>query len=224
MFKHMSFVCKVIMVLALLAIGRGIDLYAGPPALSLDELVGKVEQRYSLSGFRARFDQQSTIKAMDITDSASGTIYVKRPDKMRWEYDAPEQQTVVTDGKTLWIYRQEDHQVMVGKAPEYFGGGRGAVFLSDIETIRSRFTLTLEAPDGPDYRVKMIPLEKAYDLAQIYLTISADTFDIVEIDTYNTYQDRTRITMSHIVFDDTLSDSLFTFVIPEGTDVLELEE
>ena len=70
----------------------------------------------------------------------------------------------------------------------------------------------------------MIPKQTAYDLASIGLSVSKDTFDIVEITTLNSYQDQTRISLTHIAFDDGLNDSLFTFIIPEGADVLELEE
>jgi len=225
MINYLSFNHKrgIILLVSAILLLWGCRLHA-ESQLPLDEIVKKVEQHYSASGFHARFDQQSTIKAMQITDTATGRIYVKRPDKMRWEYDFPEKQTVVTDGRTLWIYRPEDNQVMVGKAPEYFGGGKGASFLSDIKTIRTHFSISLEKPDDRYYQLKLIPRQTGYDLTSIGLSVSKDTFDIVEIITLNSYLDRTRISLTHIAFDDTLNDSLFTLIIPEGTDVLELEE
>jgi outer membrane lipoprotein carrier protein len=77
--------------------------------LALDEILNRVENRYAVAGFSARFEQVSTIPAMDITETASGRIFVKRPGMMRWEYEKPDLQTVITDGKTLWIYRPEDN-------------------------------------------------------------------------------------------------------------------
>jgi len=201
-----------------------VAVWAQEAQISLDTIMERIESRYAASGFQARFDQQSTIKSMDITDMAGGRIYVKRPDKMRWEYDFPERQTVVTDGSTLWIYRPEDNQVLVGRAPEYFGGGKGAAFLSDIRTLRDNFTLSLESPDDGHHKIKLIPKKKTMDLHEIYLSVSKDLYDVAEIITYNAYQDQTLIRLSHVVFDKNLSDSMFTFAIPRGAEVLKLEQ
>jgi outer membrane lipoprotein carrier protein len=192
---------------------------------TLGEILDNIEKRYAGIGFSARFDQSSTIKAMEITDTASGKIFVKRPGKMRWEYEEPDKQTIITDSKTLWIYRPNDNQVMIGKAPVYFADGKGASFLSDMNLIRKKFSISLEAAVKDDtYYLKLLPQEKKIDLSVIYLSISKTTFDIIEIVTYNLYEDETRIRLSQVDFKQNLDDSMFQFNIPEGTDVLELEE
>lgn len=192
---------------------------------ALDEIIARVEDRYAGPGFTARFFQTSILKAIEVTDTASGQIFVKRPGMMRWEYEHPEQQTIVTDGKTLWIYRPEDHQVMIGKAPTFFGDGKGAGFLSDIRQIQNQFLISLENRDpNGDYRLKLFPVEKTFDIALISLTVSAKTFDIVKIITYNAYNDETRIALSDIQLKHDLDDQLFTFQIPEGIEILYLDE
>jgi outer membrane lipoprotein carrier protein len=194
-------------------------------SLSLDEIITHVEKRYSVSGFSAQFFQTSTIKAMDITDTASGTAYFKRPGKMRWKYEAPERQTLITDGNTLWIYRPDDNQVMIGKAPSFFKGGKGFSFLSDMKEIRQKFKMSLEK-EGPEgfWVLKLLPKEKTVDIVKILLTISKATFDVVEIATYNSYGDQTRFVFSHIQFKKKIDDSLFHFNIPKDVEVLHLDE
>ncbi|MBW1698033.1 MAG: outer membrane lipoprotein carrier protein LolA [Deltaproteobacteria bacterium] len=194
-------------------------------ALTLEEILEGVERRYSGSGFSARFFQISTLKAMQITESASGRLYVKHPGKMRWEYEAPEKQVIITDGKKLWIYRPEDSQVMVGKAPVFFGEGKGAGFLSDIRRIRKNFQLSLQ-PEGEKsrYVIKLIPKKKTYDLAAVYLSILPDTFDVAQVITQNDYGDETRIGLSDFSYDQKLPDSLFEFQIPEGVDIVQMDE
>ena len=88
--------------------------------LSLDQILEGMEKRYANSRFFAKFFQESTIKAMEITDFASGKVYVRHPGKMRWEYEKPDRQIIITDGFKLWIYRPEDNQVMTGSAPDFF--------------------------------------------------------------------------------------------------------
>jgi outer membrane lipoprotein carrier protein len=194
-------------------------------SLSLDEIITRVEKHYSVSGFSAQFSQTSIIKAMDITDTASGTAFFKRPGKMRWEYKTPERQMIITDGNTLWVFRPDDKQVMIGKAPSFFKGGKGFSFLSDMKEIRQKFNMSLEekSPEG-FFVLKLIPREKTYDVVQIRLTISKATFDVVEIVTYNSYGDETWFVFSNIQFKQKIDDSLFHFNIPEDVEVLHLDE
>jgi outer membrane lipoprotein carrier protein len=41
----------------------------------------------------------------------SGTVYFRRPGKMRWEYESPEKNLFLVDGKTAWFYVQADRTV-----------------------------------------------------------------------------------------------------------------
>lgn len=198
---------------------------AEPSEMSVDEILKKVEAIYTASEFSADFVQVSTIKAMEISDSASGRLFVKYPGKMRWEYQEPEKQIIVSDGVQLWMYRPEDQQVMVGDAATFFGEGKGAGFLSDIQLIRKEFEISLEdIRFGDYYNLKLIPLKKNWDLARIHLLVSKETFKIFQVYTYNAYEDATRIEFSNLKFDARLADELFTFVIPDNADVLQLDQ
>ena len=209
--------------------GRANAVSAEKPAelktnITLDEILEKVEKRYSLSGFTAGFFQSSTLKALKITDTAVGKITIKRPGKMRWIYEAPEPQSIITDGNRLWIYRPDDNQVMLGVAPSFFGGGKGASFLTDIRVMKKTFDITVETPDVPDrYKLKLIPKQKTIDITHIFVWVSSKTWDISEVATYNTYGDETRLEFSNIEFIDDLPEPLFMFTIPDGVNVVQLD-
>jgi len=192
--------------------------------ITLEDILKKVEKRYALSGFTAGFFQSSTIKALNITDTAVGKISIKRPGKMRWIYEAPERQSIITDGTRLWIYQPDDNQVMLGVAPSYFGGGKGASFLTDIREMRATFDITLETTDVPDrYKLKLVPKQKSVDVTHVIVWVATLTWEVSEVATYNTYGDETRIEFSHIEFIDDLPDPLFMFTIPDGTNVVQLD-
>lgn len=197
---------------------------ANPSGLSLDEVLKRLESRYSAPGFSARFFQTSTLKAMDITETASGTMLVKRPGMMYWVYEKPDKQVIVTDGKNLWIYRPADNQVTVGSSPSFFGDGKGASFLSNIQSLRKTFHVTLEKMNASqEYVLKLVPMDKSYDLSSVLLVVSGDTSDIVEVVTYNSYEDETRIELSNIQMEQNLDDSQFKFEIPQGAEVVKMD-
>lgn len=196
-----------------------------PDAAALDRILSGVEKRYAGEGFVVRFHQESTLKAMDITDDAEGRLIIKHPDKMRWEYETPEKQLVITNGEDLWIYRPEDNQVMIGSAPEFFKGGKGASFMSDIRRVRKHFGVSLEtAKAGEYYLLKLIPRDEKLDLVQILMKISAATFEVTEVTTENSYGDQTLIRFNGYQFNRQPRDAEFAFTIPDDADVVRIAE
>lgn len=217
-----------VIMLVLLGGLRDLGNAAEGNSLTVDRILEQVENKYANSKFSANFIQKSTIKAMDITDMATGKVYIKYPGMMRWEYEKPDRQIIITDADKLWIYRPEDNQVMTGNAPTFFRDGKGASFLSDIRLIRQKFDISLEQgkPEESDlfYHLKLIPLEKTLDISTIRLLISQKTFNVLQVRTLNYYGDETRIDLMNSAFGVNLEDSLFSFEIPEGVDVLQIDE
>jgi outer membrane lipoprotein carrier protein len=176
--------------------------------LTVDQILEHVENKYTNSKFAADFIQKSTIKAMNIKDMATGKVYIKYPGMMRWEYEKPERQIIITDGDKLWVYRPEDNQVMT--------------------VIRQKFDISLEPgqPAESDlfHHLKLIPREKTLDIAEIRLMVSKQTFNVLQVMTLNFYGDETRIDLINFAFGVDMDDSLFSFTIPQGVDVLQIDE
>jgi len=232
---------KKILFCVILIVGCGLIICFGPeifasetmepeisatPAASLshETLLEKLGQRYNTADFSARFDQESLLKALDITDTASGKVWFKHPGMMRWEYERPEKYAIISDGKTLWIYRPEDNQVVIGDAMTYFSNGKGASFLSNFKLVQDAYMVSLAEPDRDGrYTLKLVPQKKQLDLAAIFLNINQKTYDIESVRTLTDYGDETHIEFSDLKFEATDPD-LFHFQIPPGSDILRLEE
>lgn len=200
--------------------------FTGSVAAEMDALAAQiltgVEERYASSAFSARFNIESTLKAMQVTDTAAGRLMVKYPGKMRWEYQQPDPMLFITDGATIWMYQPAERQVTVGQADQVLGGSQGASFLSDIRLLRQQFQVDID-PNGSEelVRLKLTPREESFDIAFIYMTIARATHDVIEVLTTNQYDDTTRIVFYDIAFQQSFPDSLFHFDIPEGVDVLQ---
>jgi len=224
-----TLLCSVILLFIVAtfmpSIKIGMQIAAAGSNPSLDQILAGMEKRYANSKFSAKFLQESTIKAMEITDFASGRVYVRHPGMMRWEYEKPDKQVIITDGYKLWVYRPEDNQVMTGSAPEFFRDGRGASFLSDIKLIRNKFNIELlESKTNVFYELKLTPLDKNMDVTDIRLAVSKEHFTVMRVITYNFYGDETRIELLNSEFNVQMDDDLFSFEIPEGVDVLKIDE
>jgi len=218
--------CHAFLLLAVIAGGLGPARAQSSDNLPpLDYVLKEVEKRYTGSQFAADFLQESTIKSMEITDFASGRLYVRYPGMMRWEYEKPDRQVIITDGKKLWIYRPTDNQVMVGSAPVFFRDGKGASFLSDISLVRKKFNIQLARAEGEYlYELRMKPIEGTLNVSEIRLYITPRTYHIARIVTLNDYGDDTRIDIVSPQFNANLEPSLFSFEIPPGADVQKIDE
>ena len=194
-------------------------------SLSKQEIIAKLESRYGGADIQAEFTQESTLAAMDITDTATGRVWFKHPGMMRWEYETPDQHAIVTDGETLWIHRPVDNQVIVGDALTYFGNGKGASFLSNIELVKEEFSVEKAADPKPGYiSLKLIPRQKELEISKIFLNIDPETFIVEGVTTKNAYGDDTRINFKNIRFKEEISAEKFQFEIPKGADVVTMEQ
>ena len=209
----------------LLSSEQRLSAQAAESDLTLEQILDRLEKHYTGNNFKAEFIQESTVEAMAITDFASGKIFVRYPGKMRWEYEKPERQIIITDGFKLWIYRPADNQVMTGSAPTFFSDGKGASFLSDITLVRKKFDISLgESKDDFFYELKLKPLGKTLDVTDIRLSVTKNTFTVIRVVTYNSYGDKNHIEFLNHEFKADLKDSLFSFEAPKGTDVLQIDE
>jgi outer membrane lipoprotein carrier protein len=195
-----------------------------PLAPELQTILDRIEKRYADTGFTATFVQETTVADLNITDVASGRLMMKRPASMRWEYDKPDAHTIISDGEHLWIHRPLENQVMVGTSPRFFGREQGAVFLSDMNSIRKMFDISLaEKTDDRRYVLRLVPGEPTPGVKEVLLSVTRDTDEIFEIVIHTVDGNETRIELIDLAFTRDLPGRLFTFSIPAGTDVLQLE-
>src|SRR6516164_3380495 len=78
----------------------GVGLHAQTDVHAIAE---KVDQRYNrMQTLQAQFSE--TYSGAGMTRHESGTLELKKPGRMRWDYTEPRPKTFLTDGKTAWFY------------------------------------------------------------------------------------------------------------------------
>ena len=89
---------------AILAIGLAVSapLAAAAQQLSLGEISGYLNQLRTAKGDFTQINDDGSI--------SSGTIYIKRPGKVRFEYNAPDSGLVIAGANTVVIYDKKSNQ------------------------------------------------------------------------------------------------------------------
>lgn len=85
-------------------------LLAAPlAAQDVHALASKVDQHYDhMRSLEAQFTETYTGAGMSRTES--GTLLLKKPGRMRWDYDQPRPKLFLSDGQTAWFYVPGERQ------------------------------------------------------------------------------------------------------------------
>jgi outer membrane lipoprotein carrier protein len=80
------------------------------PTPDVHAIAQAVDERYNhLRSLRAEFTEIYRGGEMERTES--GTLWLKKPGKMRWEYRSPTEKLFLSDGQNAWFYMPGDRQV-----------------------------------------------------------------------------------------------------------------
>ncbi len=83
---------------------------AGQAAPDVHAIAQAVDDHYNhLRTLQAEFSE--TYRGAGVERSESGSLWLKKPGKMRWEYRVPQEKLFVSDGKNAWLYIPADRQV-----------------------------------------------------------------------------------------------------------------
>lgn len=100
------------MLLAASTLGLALGTTSSAAAEQTGQFVRLFEARYRAARtLQATFFEEYKDNAQ-IVRTEAGTAYFRRPGKMRWEYESPEKDIFLVDGKNAWFYVPGDHTVM----------------------------------------------------------------------------------------------------------------
>ncbi len=208
-------------VLTLVAVASA-TVVAPCRAAGVTDIVAKLQARYDdTASFRATFNQEIQSVALAQKLDAWGRVYYRRPGRMRWEFAGPEKQTVVADGKTLWLHQETQRQVVKMQLATAFRTTTPMSFLIGLGRLSDDFEAELiGGPPGDILHLRLRPKGGAGDVGALELDVSAATFDIVGALVTDAAGGTTRWRFSDLERNLALDDALFHFDVPDGVDVV----
>jgi len=204
-------------IATLLAVPR---LCAG---LSVGDIVSKVQERYDATkDFTADVTQEVTVASLGKTITARGTISFKRPGKMRLELSGDDEQIIVADGTTLWLYQPKEKQVLKAPFDSAFRSSSPISFLTGVGRIADDFDVSLdgESADGHDLYLLLQPRHDGASVGRLRLTVARKTFDIHGAEVHDPAGNVSRLQFDRIRRNIDLTDDQFVFQVPPGVDVI----
>ena len=211
----------ILTLAAILTLGAG-----ATAAPTLDEAVSALEQaQRRVTDLKAPFRQAAHNKALNQTLDARGTLYLKKPGRLRWEYQTPTPQEIVSDGTRLWIYTPELKQVNVSPAPAALAGPAGS-FLQGLGQVREHFDARFLNPAQPTDADGLVVLDLAPKrpqplLARLIVSVDPRSWLVRQAIVHDELGNTVTVRFGDTVVNSGLSDSLFVFVPPPGVAVVQ---
>lgn len=188
-----------------------------------EKLAFKIESKYkSLKTLKASFERETKSQDFSTLRKFKGEMYLKNPNKFRIELSS---QTVVSDGKYVWVYSEENKQVtknLVDRTSEFF---RPNDYLFNFS---KKYNYQLEGEEKIEkslcYKMVYISTEKDDFFKKIVVFFEKKTLLIKKIEYLDQNDNYTTLNFKDIKVNQRLSDSKFVFIPPEGVELVDLTE
>jgi len=199
----------------------------GAEALSLDNVVGKIQDTYEQTGqVKARFTQTATLSSMKKREREEGVFYFKKPKCMRWVYTKPAAKELVINPEKAWLYVPADRMAYVQDADAIFKSAVSVRFLAGIGKLKDDFRISFapekEAGKSGDYLLDLVPVKPQEGVRKLQIAVNRETFQIEKLVLFDSYGNVTTLAFSAIELNRDLPDSLFTFKPPAGVEVMDM--
>ena len=184
----------------------------------------------SLEGFvktarsgRATFTQVVTSPAKEgqvaKTKTSSGSFEFLRPNRFKFLYKKPFEQSIVADGQTLWLYDVDLNQVTSRPLAQTLNGTPAAVIAAaaDLKGLEADFKLTALPEKAGLQWVQAVPKTKDGQLQSISVGFKAGELAVLEI--LDSFGQRSVMTFNQFEVNPALTAASFAFKPPVGADV-----
>jgi outer membrane lipoprotein carrier protein len=195
----------------------------GAQAPTADAVARDLQRKYDrVTDFSADFVHSYRGGVLRQQATERGTLLVKKPGKMRWEYTSPEKKLFVSDGHKIYSYIPQDRQVVVGTMPRDEQAPTPALFLTGKGDITRDFTAVFdkvpEARPGST-ALKLTPKRREPEYESLTLVIDPKTLALQMLITVDAQGGRSAFTFSNLKENVGLADSQFVFKMPRNVDV-----
>ena len=189
---------------------------------SASELAADLQKKYNgISTFSADFTHEHEGGVLRRKMSEQGSLQVKKPGRMRWDYKAPEKKLFVSDGTTIYFHDITNNQVTVSQMPQGDDVSSAALFLLGRGDLTRDFTPSFGTGGAPDaYVLRLEPKREQADYDWLELTVDRKTLQLRGLTAAEKQGGRTTFVFSNFKENVNLADKTFMFRIPPGAEVI----
>ena len=208
---------------ALVILGLTLPLCTPAHAADVHAIAEAVDSRYDhLRTLQTDFVETYTGAGMERTES--GTLWLKKPGKMRWEYRSPKQKLFLSDGTNAWFYIPGERQARTAPMRKLDDLRSPLAFLLGKTKLEKEMQGLSLAPDVVPSQpgnvvLRGVPKGMEDRVNQVLLEISPENW-ISRIVIEEADGSTTEYRFANEKANVTVADSIFHFAAPEGVEII----
>jgi outer membrane lipoprotein carrier protein len=151
-----------------------------------------------------------------------GTLFVKKPGRMRWNYKSPEEKVFVSDGRQVQLYVPADKQVIISELPSDDRATSAVLFLMGRGNLIRDFNVSY-GKGGTDstYVLRLEPKTRQAEYDWLQLTVDRVSLQIKELTAGDQQGGRSTFQFTNFKENPGVADKTFAFTAPAGTDIVK---
>lgn len=170
----------------------------------------------TIRDFTARFTQTYRSGALGRAIVETGTVKVKRPSRMLFEYATPDKKLFVADGSSYYFYVPRDKQVMVQNQR---GDKRATARILAEGRLLEHFKCVGEETDALGRKLILVPLEHDANVTRVAVVLDAQ-LRLLALEIQDAEGSTSRLVFDGFRENVGLKDSEFRFDVPKGVEVI----
>jgi len=198
-------------------------LYWHVPVWALsDELetVNAIQKNYeSVLTLKADFEQKAFVKMLNRTEITRGNVQIKKPGKMKWVYNSPDPQVLISDQKSLWLYVPEEEEATKMPIESVYSSNTPALFLAGQGILTDIFNVVQVLTKEDKFVAVFTPKEVESSLSRLVLRANKNNYQITGATVYDRLGNRTSIKFRSIRINEEIPESVFNFEVPVGVEI-----
>jgi outer membrane lipoprotein carrier protein len=186
---------------------------------SAQEVAASLQRKYdTIKDFSTDFVHTHEGGVLKRKREERGTLLVKKPGKMRWNYKSPDEKVFVSDGVRLIQYFPEENRALVSGVPD--DDQAAVLFLAGRGSLTRDFTVTF----GPgaaagSWRLRLEPKQPQPEYDWLEITAARETFLLQSLAVAEKQGSRSTFVFTNFKENPGLADKTFAFSIPRGAEI-----
>ncbi len=183
----------------------------------LRTVITELEKKYSaITTMTADFTQEAYSSSLKSSEHAEGTVSLKKPGMMRWDYSDEKQ--IISNGKFIWVFDPELAQVVETRV-DPAKANITTDFLTEVSNLEKDFSVTLIRSDNKGYELSLTPKQPMGNTKELRVELNKE-FILKKTTAIDSFNNETRIEFLDIKTDIEIPNDKFEYKEQKGIKVV----
>jgi len=208
-------------IILMLIVGLIINTLSAISGDDAGTIIKKLQKKYDgIRDASVTFSQHVQFGVTKSEQTFSGKFSMKKGNKYRIEMD---QQTIITDGKSVWSFNKINNQVLIDKYKEDPKSFSPDKVLVNVPGNYNSVLLGKEKSGEQEVSIlKLTPKNEKLNLKWMKIWVDNDDWLMKKIQILDISDNLMTYTLNEIKINSDIADSAFQFVVPDSINVIDL--